>query len=677
MTHFSPRGRWAAFLVVFSAALLFALYTRHAWEDYWITFRASRNFAEGHGLVFNPGDRLHTFTSPLGVLLPALAFVLTGNNSDYAALWIFRVMSATALGGAAWLLFSGVRKAGYTPLVGTALIAFVACDAKALDFTINGMETGFLLLFLAWIFHTLLTRPARPWLHLGLAWGGMMWTRPDSFIYVGALCAGVLLFHRGSTGPTRAQWIKTFLAAGIVTVAVYSPWLIATKLYYGTPVPHTIIAKGFSNPPITWDRFQDFAGNLPRQTWAGGNSFAAAFLPSYFMGGGWPGWTIKVAAALAILCSLAWVLPFLRWEGRVASLAFLVGHIYLSFVPYFPFPWYLPTTTLLGLIVLAASAQTLRGTLAGIQSAGVTLALLATLGLGLIGFALFSGRFVVGSARQLAAAQRWIEDGNRKQIGLYLREHAGKTDTVFLEPLGYIGYFSQLKTYDFPGMSSREMVAARKQVGSNWADLINYLRPDWIVVRDDEKQSLMRSDSGICDYRYREEKVFDVSESLQKLDVPGKNYLEVDRRFTLLRRAEPVGAQTAYGEMRGKFLGGEATKVADIPMIVIHAPGELIVPIPEGATEVTIHYGFPEATYRRDEEYTDGARFSLHMDSGQSDYQIWTRTLQPRTVVADQGSHTIVQKLPPHGRGAKLLLRTVSEKDYTRDWTSWSAPVFK
>ncbi|MEO6568316.1 MAG: hypothetical protein ABIO94_06095 [Opitutaceae bacterium] len=112
-------------------------------------------------------------------------------------------------------------------------------------------------------------------------------------------------------------------------------------------------------------------------------------------------------------------------------------------------------------------------------------------------------------------------------------------------------------------------------------------------------------------------------------------------------------------------------------MIVIHAPGELIVPIPDGATEVTVQYGFPEAAYRRDNEYTDGARFSLHMDFGKADYQIWTRTLQPRTVVADQGAHTIVQKLPPHGSGAKLLLRTVSEKDYTRDWTSWSAPVFK
>ena len=89
----------AAFWAAFTIAMVFALYTQHAWEDYWITFRTSKNLATGHGLVFNVGDRLHTFTSPLGVLLPALASLLTANSSDPAALWIFRLMGATALGG--------------------------------------------------------------------------------------------------------------------------------------------------------------------------------------------------------------------------------------------------------------------------------------------------------------------------------------------------------------------------------------------------------------------------------------------------------------------------------------------------------------------------------------------------------------------------------------------------
>ena len=55
----------AVFLGIFIIAVSFALYTNHAWEDYYITYRPSKNLATGHGLVFTPGQRTHTFTSPL------------------------------------------------------------------------------------------------------------------------------------------------------------------------------------------------------------------------------------------------------------------------------------------------------------------------------------------------------------------------------------------------------------------------------------------------------------------------------------------------------------------------------------------------------------------------------------------------------------------------------------
>src|SRR5437762_13650216 len=57
------------------------VYTNHAWEDYYITLRSSRNLLEGNGLVYNAGDRLHTFTSPLGVLIPALCTWLVRSRS--------------------------------------------------------------------------------------------------------------------------------------------------------------------------------------------------------------------------------------------------------------------------------------------------------------------------------------------------------------------------------------------------------------------------------------------------------------------------------------------------------------------------------------------------------------------------------------------------------------------
>src|SRR3954468_9902240 len=81
----------------------FAAFTGHIWEDYFITFRASLNLATGHGLVFQPGERVHTFTSPLGTLLPALFALGGGANVAVRALWGLRLVSACALGGALWL----------------------------------------------------------------------------------------------------------------------------------------------------------------------------------------------------------------------------------------------------------------------------------------------------------------------------------------------------------------------------------------------------------------------------------------------------------------------------------------------------------------------------------------------------------------------------------------------
>jgi hypothetical protein len=668
------------FLIVFCAAMAFAVFTRHAWEDYWITFRSSRNFAEGHGLVFNRGDRLHTFTSPLGVLLPALAYLLTFNSSDYGALWIFRLMSAAALAGGAVLLFATARRMQYGALAAVALIAFVACDAKILDFSTNGMETGLLLLFLAWTLYALVARSDRGWLHLGLAWGGLMWTRPDSFIYIGALSFAAWLFNDPrQTGRTRGEWLKLFVQAGLVTTAVYLPWLIAAQLYYGTPIPHTITAKGLSNPDVSLTRFLKFLRELPATLKAGRLSIDGTFLPSYYMAGGWPSAAVLLGRTVALIVALVWCVPVVRWEGRVASFAFFVGHFYLSFFPYFPFPWYLPATTLLAFVVLASLVQ--QGTdLAarrgwnGFLANGMRWSLLAAVG----AFVALSLFLTTGAARQLKAAQRWVEDGNRKQIGLYLREHAASGDTVFMEPLGYIGYFSGLKTYDFPGLSSREMVAARKQVGSEWAALINYLQPSWLVLRDPELRLLGFSDSGIL-YRYQQEREFDVRDAVKNAAIPGRNYLETDSHFTLFHRISPPWVSTPFGKVTGIFPGGTEKRLYDTDMLIVHAAGELVVDVPPEAHEVTVSFGFDPDAYTGEREKTDGARFSIHVNAGQGDLQIWTRQLSPATVPADRGlqSVTVSWGFLKGPQPTKLILRTVPGETITRDWTAWSRPVFR
>jgi hypothetical protein len=152
----------ALWLFCFTIAIVmaWAIYTQHAWEDYYITYRASKNLATGHGLTFTAGEKVHSFTSPLGVLLPAAASLLTGNSSDLAALWIFRAFGAAALAGTMIILQFAFRQIAEAKVAAAGLLAaLVLSDAKILDFPINGMETPFLLLFLAWSWWALVTMP--------------------------------------------------------------------------------------------------------------------------------------------------------------------------------------------------------------------------------------------------------------------------------------------------------------------------------------------------------------------------------------------------------------------------------------------------------------------------------------------------------------------------------------
>ncbi len=234
------------FAGVFAIALSFAAYTNHAWEDYYITYRVSKNFATGHGLVYTVGERVHAFTSPINVLLPAVLSLITGNTSDEVVLWLFRIVCCALLATAAVLLFGIARQNSLSLIPVAVLLGLFGLDAKIVDFSINGQETAFMMFFMALTLHALTVRSRWTILKLGLGWTGLMWTRPDGFIYFGVLALAFVLFNAGQPiAQSRLGLLKVFLCAGAVTAVFYSPWVLWAWHYYGSPIPHTITAKEY------------------------------------------------------------------------------------------------------------------------------------------------------------------------------------------------------------------------------------------------------------------------------------------------------------------------------------------------------------------------------------------------------------------------------------------------
>src|SRR6185312_1093498 len=336
------RAKWLVVILAFLLPLAFAGFTGHAWEDYFITLRSSRNLVEGHGLVFNPGERLHTFTSPLGVLVPAFCTWIAGPAHEIAALWLFRLINALLLAGAALFVWRRADGLGLGAIGRVVFFGLILADAKLTDFSTNGMETAILVFFLVMLWSELESLPRPRVGRLAVALGGLMWTRPDAFILAGVLFVAHVGFRPRVDGvrAPRPEWsplLKGILLGGLL----YVPWFAWAWWYYGTPIPHTIIAKSAYTPAV---HFHDWLV-LPWQALMGRSLLVDLFMPTYWIWGGWPSSLIFFAQALTVIAAFGWLVPGWAPAGRRLSFAVFLGMFYLCSIVFFP--WYAPPWTVL------------------------------------------------------------------------------------------------------------------------------------------------------------------------------------------------------------------------------------------------------------------------------------------------------------------------------------------
>jgi hypothetical protein len=418
-------------------------------------------------------------------------------------------------------------------------------DAKIVDFSINGQEAAFMLFFLALTLHALTVRSDWTILKLGLAGAGLMWTRPDGFIYFGAVSVGFLLFNGGRPiGQSRMGLLKIFLCAGAITTVLYLPWLLWAWHYFGSPVPHTIIAKSLirtGSPLEPGLLFKDLL-TFPWAMFRGTTSAADTFLPTYASNfTGWHWSVMFYSKCLACVCALYWVLPFGRPQARATSFAFMLSHFYLTSIAAYPAPWYMPTSAILAVFVFAHLTQHGLELAQSLGVKGRKRSLLVAAGVRGLAAVVLSTTvlLLLCCARQARVQQRVIEEGNRKPLGLWLRQHAASpSDTVYLEPLGYIGFFSQLKMLDSPGLCAPEVVAVEKRMGTTSAiDVIPELQPDWLVLRPAEAGGIHTASPRLLTEVYSAVHFFDVSERLASyLWLPGRGYLRYDEKFIVFKR---------------------------------------------------------------------------------------------------------------------------------------------
>jgi len=525
--------------------LAFQFVTRVTFEDSLISLRYAENLAAGFGMVYNPGERVFGASTPLYVL-----FLAGLTQAGLPALAIAKTCAALADGVTLYLWLSWLQRRVGNP---RALLAFALLFGLAplmVHVSVSGMETSYALLFLS--IALLADLDDRPILS-GTAFGLLMLVRPD-----GALAATVVLGLRWWR-TRRLPWTAAVIASLIVL-----PWLVTAWWYYGSPIPHSIPAKAAAYNLHRPSIMPSVRGTL------------AQFVPSY----GTPGQIASVFALFPLL--LAGLLAGFR-DPRLRSVAvlFLTWWAYLVLPRTLIFAWYFPLLLLPAYVLAATGIDALER--------GAALARLrwrptysnAALGLLSIGLICWLGWAGYG-ARRIQRA----EESVRKAIGIWLNTHTPADARVAMEPIGYIGYYSERRILDEVGLVSPEMVPLNR-AGAGWfSDMHGRLKPDYIVERPAYLLMNRTLNTAVPMFRSMAEREafaaeYEPIKEFENADVPVS--LRPDYRFVIYRRRDPQGR----GAWDTRWAALSATRRSDLIIRTIAGPPgpapKPQAPLPDGS----------------------------------------------------------------------------------------------
>lgn len=417
-------------------------------DDAYISYRYALNLVEGHGLVYNVGERVEGFTNLLWTLLVAAGVALGGEApavghglgvlSGLAALAATFALAraglprerATWAGLAPWLVYASTPFARWSTS-GLETPLFAAAGAAALAAQVAG--------------------------RLGVATGcavAATLCRPEGGL-LAAVVFGAHLVGRWREGLAAWRW-----------PALYAAFLLALTgfrlAYYGAPVPNTFYAR---------------VGGVPLLF---GALYAGAFLRD---GAGW----LLLPAALAV-----WRLPRLRpaavYTGAVGLYVVAIGGDALGharlLVPVLP--------CLAALAVAGAPAAFATHRALGAVAA---LCLLATL-LGQVlgwptsGEALRHPRRTAELARARGADQLFENLARRRAA--VLRRHRAPAPLVATGAIGAFGYHARVPVLDLLGLVDREIARSepdpmgatlRLPGHQRWnTEYVFARRPDYILI---------------------------------------------------------------------------------------------------------------------------------------------------------------------------------------------------
>ncbi|RKZ11330.1 hypothetical protein DRQ50_13815 [bacterium] len=234
-----PRSTTLPIICLIGLCLLAGAHALMYWswleDDAFISFRYARNFNDGHGLVYNQGERVEGYSNFTWVMVAAAGLAAGTDPADLArVLGLAGVVLVSLL---TWRLAARLAPGRrWTPLVAPLVLALSPAWVRHAT---NGLETTFAALLLLLLVD--LVRPGAGrgrQLATALTAVVLAMSRPEGGVLAALVLMAATLADRGGkpyTGNRRMTWLLFLAGWGIY-------WTLR-GLWFGSIMPNTYYAK--------------------------------------------------------------------------------------------------------------------------------------------------------------------------------------------------------------------------------------------------------------------------------------------------------------------------------------------------------------------------------------------------------------------------------------------------
>lgn len=219
---------YASLLLLTAACLFWAWNLKWISDDAFISFRYANNWVDGHGLVFNPGERVEGYTNFLWTALVALG-ILIGISPGWLTVALgLGSLAANLLLTAQIAALLGPRRSAAALPIGSFLLG---ANYLFINYGTSGLETMFAAALVVLSVERAISRAPGS---AGTAGVLAILAHPDHALFYAALAVAMGL------GRDSRRALPRFLAPFAV---IYLPYFVTRWVYYGSFFPNTYHAK--------------------------------------------------------------------------------------------------------------------------------------------------------------------------------------------------------------------------------------------------------------------------------------------------------------------------------------------------------------------------------------------------------------------------------------------------